>query len=64
MTDVMQMITSVGFPIVACLGMAWYIKYLTDQHKAEMKTVETAVNNNTLVLQKIVDKLDAERSDD
>lgn len=63
------MISSFGFPIVACLGMAWYVKYTTDQnnkevynmrqeHRDEIEKVTDALNNNTLALQKLVDKLD------
>lgn len=72
MNDVVQLIASVGFPIVACLGMAWYVKYTTDQNNLEVKEmrrehqdeigkVTEALNNNTLALQKLSDKLD-ERS--
>lgn len=66
---ILQTISTVGFPIVACLGMGWYFKYTTDkereerakmneQHTQEMKEVTSAVNNNTLALQKLCDKLD------
>lgn len=61
---VITLIGSVGFPIVACLAMAYYVKYVTDknreqisaimqQHREEMVDVTTAVNNNTLALQKL-----------
>lgn len=63
---IIALIGSVGFPIVACCAMAYYVKYITDknreqitevmnQHKAEMADVTTAVNNNTLALQKLTD---------
>ena len=55
MENVMQLISSVGFPIAACVGMAWYVKYTTDQHNKE---ITEALNNNTIALQKLVDKLD------
>lgn len=69
--SILQIISTVGFPIVACGGMAWYVKYMTDkereernkmneQHKQEMSEVTTALNNNTLALQKLCDKLDGE----
>lgn len=61
-----QLITTVGFPIVACGCMAWYVKYITDrnredmkeerdQHDNEMKKVTEALNNNTLAIQKLTD---------
>lgn len=67
--DWMQLISSVGFPIVACLGMGWYVKYETDnnrseikdlqrEHKAEIDKITDALNNNTLALNLLSDKLD------
>lgn len=67
--DVIQLISSVGFPIVACLGMGWYVKYQTDsyreevkdmqkEHKEEIQKMSDALNNNTAALQRLCDKLD------
>ena len=33
MNDIMTMITTVGFPIVACIGLAWFCKYMLDQQQ-------------------------------
>lgn len=66
---ILQAIGTLGFPIVCAMTMAWYVKYMTDrnredidklneQHKQEMKEVTTALNNNTLALQKLSDLLD------
>jgi len=65
-STIIALIGSVGFPIVACWAMAYYVKYMTDknrdqveaimnQHQEEMKDVTTAVNNNTLALQRLSD---------
>lgn len=62
-------IQSVGFPIAACGALAWYVKYTNDRnheemksireaHNTEMKEVTAALNANTLVIQKLCDKLD------
>lgn len=67
--DIVAAITTLGFPIVACLGLGWYVKYQTDayrsevkdmqrEHKEEIAKVTEALNNNTLALQKLVDKID------
>jgi len=45
-----QIITSVGFPIVACGGLFWYINKVTDSHKEEVKAMMDSLNQNTLVL--------------
>lgn len=68
---IIALIQTVGFPIVMCGLMAWYVKYITDKnreeiaqereaHKQEMSHVITAINNNTIVIEKLIAKLDAE----
>lgn len=68
---IITLIQSVGFPIVMCGLMAWYVKYITDKnrqeiteereaHKQEMSQIITAINNNTIVIEKLIAKLDAE----
>ena len=68
--EVLQAVTTVGFPIVCSGAMMWYVKYITDKnreeitsmstlHKEEISEVTQALNNNTLVLQKLCDILDA-----
>ena len=67
---IITVIQSVGFPIVMCGLMAWYVKYITDKnreqitaereaHKEEMNEVVKAINNNTIVIERLIAKLDA-----
>lgn len=67
--DVITLVQSVGFPIVMCGLMAWYVKYISDKnreqitaereaHKEEMNEVIKAINNNTIVIEKLIAKLD------
>lgn len=69
MNDIASLITTVGFPIVCCLGLAWYVKYQTDnnnkevkemrqEHQDEINKVTEALNNNTVALQRLCDKID------
>ena len=60
---IMQAITTVGFPIVMCICLAWYCMKLGDSHKAETDKFTAALNENTLILQKLCDILNVERSD-
>lgn len=64
--DILTLIGQYVFPIVACVAMGWYVKDQGDknreqisdimkQHKDEMKEVTTALNNNTLALQRLTD---------
>ena len=92
MTEVVQMISTIGFPCVCCIFLGWYVKYSVDKytgmiaelnaehrndltrineqhtreiselnnlHKQETESLKDALNNNTLALQKLCDKLDA-----
>lgn len=67
--DISQLISTIGFPIVCVIGMAWYIyvsnksqrediKSLNEQHKQEMNQVVEALNNNTVAFAKLYEKLD------
>lgn len=59
-TVILQVITTVGFPITMCLILMWYIMKSNEYHKEETKDFTDALNRNTLVLQKLCDKLDIE----
>lgn len=63
-----DVISTVGFPIVCFLMCGWYVKYREDKndekldklnmmHDDESRQMIAALNNNTLALQKLTDKL-------
>jgi len=58
--SISQLVSSVGFPIAMCGLMAYYIKYTEDRHREEVNGLRDALNNNTTVLQKLVDTLEKE----
>lgn len=61
MQEVETLITTVGFPIAMCLLFAWYI-YKRDErdtakdlyHKEEVEKLSEAINNNTIIMEKIL----------
>lgn len=53
-------ITQIGFPITVCLICFWYIRKIQEDHKAEIDKMSEAINNNTLVMQRLIDKLGEE----
>lgn len=59
-STILQGISNYGFPIVMCLIMIWYLKDTNEKHKEEVEKFADALNRNTLVLQKLCDKLDVE----
>lgn len=68
MSNLLQATTTVGFPIVMCGAMGYFVKYTTDKHREEinkindthreeMQNVTNAVNNNTIALTKLCEKI-------
>ena len=71
MNDIISIISAVGFPIVAAVGCGYFVKWQYEQnqkqndemrkeHKEEVAKMTEALNNNTLALQRLIDKLDKE----
>lgn len=67
--DIIQIVSTLGFPIACCLGLGWYVKTQTDnyrndvkeiqrEHKEETKQMTDALNNNTLALQHLAEKIE------
>ena len=57
---IIQIVGSLGFPIVMCGALFWCQVKSDEQHKAEMDKLSEALNNNTLAITKLSDKLDKE----
>lgn len=55
--DIISIISTVGFPIACCLVCFWYIYHSQKSHKEEMDKMSEAINNNTLVMQQLIDKI-------
>lgn len=73
MDQIWSAIGQYAFPIVACVVMGWYVKYIQDnyrkdisdisaRHKEEMDKVTQALNNNTLAIQKLTDYIGKDAS--
>lgn len=69
MDQIWSAIGQYAFPIVACVVMGWYVKYIQDnyrkdiseisaRHKEEMDQVTQALNNNTLAIQRLTDYIE------
>ena len=75
MNDIVTLITQTGFPIVACIFIARYfattidnfrndIKDRDQQYREDMSGLKEALNGNTLVLQRVLDKLNLDDAPD
>lgn len=61
---IVQLVSSLGFPIACCIAMFWQNNKLNESHKAEVAKLNEAINNNTIALNHIIDKLGGTNNDD
>lgn len=72
MNLIAQLIASLGFPIVMCIILIVFVKYVIDNHRNERKELTEryavlieelteVVSNNTNMISKINDKIDIQR---
>ena len=54
---VSQLISGLGFPIATCLLCFWYINKQEESNRNDIDKLATAINNNTAVIQRLLDKL-------
>lgn len=54
---VLNAITTVGFPIVMCGILLWYTYKSQKNHKEEVMQLSEAIQNNTIVMEKILTKI-------
>lgn len=56
-STILEIISSVGFPITCCIVMFLQQNKMTENHKNEMLEMKNAIDNNTIALTKLIDKL-------
>lgn len=58
--EIIQLVGSLGFPIVCCVALFWRMIKSDEQHKEEMDKISTSLNNNTEALLKLTERLGRE----
>ena len=53
LNDIIQAISTVGFPIVACVFFLWQNKVQADRAAAQIDKMNEALQQNTLALQEL-----------
>lgn len=59
-SSIISAVSAVGFPIVFCLILYRTMIDQGKEHKEESSKLTEAIHNNTLVIQKLVDKLEGD----
>lgn len=60
--QIVTLVQTVGFPIVMCGALFWYMITQRTAHKAEVEKMTDALNNNTVVLQKLVNIIEGKNN--
>ena len=58
LNTITSMIGSLGFPIACVIAMFWLQVKEREERREDSEKWSTAINNNTLVMQRILDRLD------
>lgn len=56
-----QVISNLGFPIACVIAMFWMWNKEREDHKAEADKWVEAIHNNTLVMEKLLERLDHDK---
>lgn len=62
MNEIMNAISTLGFPIVCCGALFWYMIKQDERHKDETAKLTDAINNNTNIMTKLVERLGGEHN--
>lgn len=58
--DIITIIQSVGFPVVMCGALFWYMISQTKEHAAESREMREAISSLNVAITKLTDKLGKE----
>ena len=57
MEEIVSIISNLGFPIACACVMFWQMERERESHKAESEKWVEAINNNTRVMEKVLEKV-------
>ena len=57
MEEIVSIISNLGFPIACACVMFWQMEKERESHKAESEKWVEAINNNTRVMEKVLEKV-------
>lgn len=55
---IVSFISQLGVPVALLIAMFWLLDKERSDHKEEMKNLTTAINNNTIALTKLIERMD------
>ena len=58
-SDLLSAISTVGFPIVMCLALFYYICKCDGANRSQIEKLSDALDNNTSVITKLLERMDS-----
>ena len=55
---IVELINTTVFPVAMCIILSYYVKYTNDKDTEKIEKITEALNNNTVVLTKLCEKMD------
>ena len=56
-TTITTLISTLGFPIAACVALFWYMIKQDEHHKEETEKLRESIDGNTMILTKLYERL-------
>lgn len=56
---VLQLISTIGFPIAMCIYLLFYIKSFDEKYCEQLNNMAKAIENNTLAITKLMGMIDS-----
>lgn len=56
-SSIIQVVSNVGFPIAMSILLMFYMRENDQKHDEEVKNLREAIENNTIVMNKLIDKI-------
>lgn len=57
MNDIVNAVSVLGFPVVMCGAMAYFVKYQCDNYRDDINKLGKIVENNTNVITKLFERI-------
>lgn len=57
MSDIVNAVSVLGFPIVMCGAMAYFVKYQCDNYRSDINNLGKVVKDNTNVITKLLERM-------
>jgi hypothetical protein len=57
-SGIVDIISTVGFPIACVVALGWYVKELDKEHKQEVDSLAEQIAKMNVLIEKIIDRID------